>query len=83
MVYPTEYTELQWLLSGVHSIMMVKSAQPGGGGCTPAPFHSICHRGYKEMSSILADPRPSTYMSLNVKTVKIFISDILSNIKTK
>jgi hypothetical protein len=34
-----EYTEWQWPLSGVHSIMMVKSAQPGkGGGCTPTPF---------------------------------------------
>ena len=32
-------TESQWPLSGVHSIMMVKSAQPGeGGGCTPSPF---------------------------------------------
>jgi hypothetical protein len=28
--------------SGVHPIMMVKSAQPGAGGwCTPSPFHSI------------------------------------------
>jgi hypothetical protein len=26
------HTEWQWALSGVHSIMMVKSAQPGGGG---------------------------------------------------
>jgi hypothetical protein len=40
----TEYKEWQWLLSGVHSIMMVKSAQPGDGfGCTPSPFHSIYH----------------------------------------
>jgi hypothetical protein len=30
--------------SGVHSIMMVKSAQPGeSGGCTPAPFRPIYH----------------------------------------
>jgi hypothetical protein len=36
---PSEYTEWQRPLSGVHSIMMVKSAQPGeGGGCTPSPF---------------------------------------------
>ncbi len=41
---PTEYTEWQWLLSGVHSIMMVKSSQPGeGGGCMPTPFHSVYH----------------------------------------
>jgi hypothetical protein len=31
-------------LSGVHSILVVKSAQLGeGGGCTPSPFHSIHH----------------------------------------
>ena len=35
----TEYTEWQWPLSGVHSIMMVKSAHPGeGGGARPPPF---------------------------------------------
>jgi hypothetical protein len=35
----------QWPLSGVHSIMMVKSAQPGegGGGCTRSPFRFIYH----------------------------------------
>ncbi len=33
----------QWLLCGVHSIMMVNSAQPDAGrGCTPSPFHSTC-----------------------------------------
>ncbi len=41
------HTEWQWPLSGVHYIMMVKSAQPGevGGvhGCTPSPFRSIYH----------------------------------------
>ncbi len=32
----------QWPLSGVHTIMMVNSAQPDeGGGCTPSPFHFI------------------------------------------
>jgi hypothetical protein len=35
----TEYTEWPWPLSGVHSIMRVKSAQAGEGGrCTPTPF---------------------------------------------
>ncbi len=35
----TEYTELQPLLSGVHSVMRVKLALAGeGGGCTPTPF---------------------------------------------
>ncbi len=29
LVYLTEYTEWQWSLSGVHSIIVVKSAQPG------------------------------------------------------
>ncbi len=34
----TEYTELQLLLSGVHSVMRVKSVLAGeGGGCTPIP----------------------------------------------
>jgi hypothetical protein len=38
----TEYTELQPLLSGVHSVMRVKLALAGkGGGCTPTPFHYI------------------------------------------
>jgi hypothetical protein len=46
-IVSTEYTEWQWPLSGAHSIMMVKSAQPGEGGamggCTPSLFHSIYH----------------------------------------
>jgi hypothetical protein len=40
------HSEWQWPLSGVHFIMMEKSAQPGvggGGGCTPTNFHSIYH----------------------------------------
>ncbi len=38
------HTGWQWPLSGVHSIMMIKYAQPGGGGwCTSSPFHSIYH----------------------------------------
>ena len=42
VVYATEYTELQPLLSGVHSVMRVKFALAGeGGGCTPTPFHYI------------------------------------------
>ena len=39
-VVSTEYTELQPLLSGVHSVMRVKLVLAGeGGGCTPTPFH--------------------------------------------
>ncbi len=40
-VCTTEYTQWQWPLSGVHSIMMVKSAQAnegGGGDAQPLPF---------------------------------------------
>ncbi len=37
----TEYTEWQWPISGLHSIIMVKSED---GGCTLSPFHSIYHR---------------------------------------
>jgi hypothetical protein len=38
----TEYTELQPLLSGVLSVMRVKSVLAGeGGGCTPTPSHYI------------------------------------------
>jgi hypothetical protein len=34
----TEYTELQLLVSGVHSVMRVKSVLAGeGGGCTARP----------------------------------------------
>jgi hypothetical protein len=36
-----EYTEWQWPLPGLHSIMMIKSED---GGCTLSPFHSIYHR---------------------------------------
>jgi hypothetical protein len=37
--FTTEYTEWQWPLSGVHSIMMVKSAQPGENReCSPSFF---------------------------------------------
>ncbi len=38
------YTELQPLLSGVHSVIRVKFALAGeGGGCTPTPFYYIYH----------------------------------------
>jgi hypothetical protein len=38
----TEYTELRPLLSGVHSVMRVKSVLAGeGGGCTPTPSQYI------------------------------------------
>ncbi len=38
-VRSTEYTELQLLLSGVHSVMRVKLALVGeSGGCTPTPL---------------------------------------------
>jgi hypothetical protein len=41
----TEYTEWQWPLSGVHSIMMEKLAQAyEAGGCTPSPCHYIYHQ---------------------------------------
>ncbi len=40
VVWTTEYTELQPLLPGVHSVMRVKSVLAGeGGGCTPTPYH--------------------------------------------
>jgi hypothetical protein len=39
LVNHTEYTELKPLLSGVHSVMRVKSVLAGeGGGCTPPPL---------------------------------------------
>ncbi len=38
-VVSTEYTKWQWPFSGVHSIVMVKSAQHDeGGGARPPPF---------------------------------------------
>ncbi len=41
---PTEYTEWQRPLSGVHSIMMGKLTHDGeGGGCTPILFHYTYH----------------------------------------
>ncbi len=40
----TEYTELQPLLSGVHSVMRVKLVLASeGGGCTPTPSLYIYH----------------------------------------
>jgi hypothetical protein len=40
----TEYTELQPLLSGLHSVMRVKLALAcEGGGCTPTPSYYIYH----------------------------------------
>jgi hypothetical protein len=42
--HTTEYTDWKLPLSGVHSIMMEKSAQAGeGAGCTPTTFHYIYH----------------------------------------
>jgi|688.fasta_scaffold540716_1 hypothetical protein len=44
--------EWQWPLSGLHSIIIVKSAQPGKG--TPSSFHSI----YDHASAKRADTLP-------------------------
>ena len=42
--HSTEYTELQPLLSGIHSVMRVKFALAGkGGGCTPTPHPLLLH----------------------------------------
>ncbi len=42
VVKSTEYTELQPLLSGVHSVMRVKLALAGkGGGARPPPFTTL------------------------------------------
>jgi len=42
--YHRVHTEWQWPHSGVYSIMMEKSGQPGeGGGCTHTPFHYILY----------------------------------------
>ncbi len=42
VAFTTEYTELQPLLSGVHSVMRVKLVLAGeGGGCTPTPSNYI------------------------------------------
>ncbi len=37
------HTKWQWVLSGVHSIMKIKSACYVGVHGTPSPFHSIYH----------------------------------------
>ncbi len=39
--YHRVHTEWQWPLSGVHSIMMVKSAQPGKGGWCPLTLSTV------------------------------------------
>jgi hypothetical protein len=51
----TEHTEWQWPLSGVYSIMMVKSAQPdeGGGGAQPAHPLSLSRPSSTKLWSIL------------------------------
>ncbi len=44
IAHTTEYTELQPLVSGVHSVMRVKLALASeGGGCTPTPSYYIYH----------------------------------------
>jgi hypothetical protein len=43
-----ERVQIDWLLFGVHSIMMVKIqlslVRVEGAGCRPSPFHSIYHQ---------------------------------------
>jgi hypothetical protein len=47
VLYTTEYTELQRLLSGVHSVMRVKSVLAGeGGGCTPTKLQRFLNLRY-------------------------------------
>jgi hypothetical protein len=71
----------QWPLSGVHSIMMVNSAQPGeGGGCTPSPFRSIYHHALGERAYRYTPPiSPLPFSPLwyeQIKSKVCFICDL-------
>jgi hypothetical protein len=59
-ISPTEYTERQRPLSGVHSIMIEKLAQAGdGGGCTPTPsyiYHHVQSCGVRSMRVQIHSP---------------------------
>jgi len=49
------------LLAYIHSIMLVKSGQPGEGrGCTPFPFHSIYHHVTSKVVVYVPDKRADT-----------------------
>jgi hypothetical protein len=57
--WPGHRVHIEWQrpLSGVHSIMMEKLAQPGeGGGCTPTLFNNIVNITYKIAVYALAEP---------------------------
>jgi hypothetical protein len=61
------HTEWQWPLSGLHSIMMEKSAQPvEGGGCTPTPFtlSTITNKVVMYAPAEKADTLPNIYSTL-------------------
>jgi hypothetical protein len=54
----------QWPLTGVHSIMMVNSSQPGeSGGCIPSPFtlSTILSEAVVYAPTERADHRPNNY----------------------
>ncbi len=77
------HTEWQRPLSGVHSVMMVKSAQPGEGGeCTPSPCHSIYHHeqfvvyppAEREIHSPIS-PLPLLYSLANPNTSDVHTSN--------
>ncbi len=64
-------TERQWPLSGTHSIMMVKSAQPGEDGvCTPSPFRSIYHH---EQSCGVHSSREGRYIPLFLSPLPLYV----------
>ncbi len=68
----TEYTEWQWPLSGVHSIMMQNSSQAGegeGGGCTPSPFHFIYH--HKQSFFLFSGHEPIYFTENKEKTLRV------------
>jgi hypothetical protein len=68
----TEYTEWQWPLSGIHSIMMENVSQAGMvGGCTPPPFtiSTITHNVVEYAPAERADTPPPYFYSTLVCTL--------------
>ncbi len=74
--YRRVHTEWQWLLSGVHSIILQKLAQAcEGGGCMPSPFHYSSHHVKVHVPAEWADTLTLFHPYPHVQTLWIIHSN--------